>query len=273
MTNTAIIETEDASIGMTGLFDVAGKTVLVTGGAHGIGLMLARGFVDAGAFVIISSRDADACVAAGAQLSSIGTCVPHPADLATTEGIRSVAECAAEFAPRLDVLVNHLDATTRNAIQNRGPASAFDHVLDINLWPAISLTQQVLPQLRAAATVHDPARVINVGSFHWPVNFDGVFPYGGGRAALHILLRKLAPALADERVTVNAIAAGGFPSMLAESEFADAEQPEPSEIAVPLGRLGDADDIVGAAIFLASRASAYLTGAVVPVDGGLTSAR
>lgn len=273
MTEATTIATAQTSIAARGFFDVAGKTVLVTESAHGLGLMLARGFVEAGASVIISSRNADACDAAAAAFSSLGTCIPHSADLGTSEGIRSLAECVTEFSPRLDVLVNHLDAVPRTAIEKCGPATAFDHALDINLWPAITLTHQVLPQLRAAAALADPARVINVGSFRGPADRDGdTFPYGGGRAALHILLRQLAPALADERVAVNAIAACGFPSTMTEGDSTDAGCCEPGA-SVPLGRSGGADDIIGVAVFLASRASAYLTGAVIPVDGGFTGAR
>jgi len=259
---------------MPGLFDVSGKSVLVAGGTRGVALMIARGFIEAGATVMICSRKPDACKAAALELSTLGTCIPYAADLSTSEGISSLAERAAEFSPSLDVLVNNVSAGWRTPSGGRRPNSAFDQLASINLQPALMLTHQLLPQLGAGATADEPARVINLGTPTWPVIREGDnVSYSWRRAALHMLIRRLAPALAPKHVTVNAIAPGPFPTTMTTCVSGDAKQRETHGFEAPLGRLGEPNDIAGAAIFLASRASAYLTGAVIPVDGGVSAAR
>src|SRR5882672_8911789 len=133
------------------MFDVKGKTVLVTGGSRGIGLMIARGFVEAGGTVIISSRKADACAEAAEMLSSVGSCVAHPADLSTQDGLESLTERVTELAPRLNVLVNNAGAAW-GAPLGEFPDSGFDKVLNLNVKAVFSLTQRLLPVLRAAAS-------------------------------------------------------------------------------------------------------------------------
>lgn len=260
------------------LFDVAGKTVLVTGGSRGLGLMIARGFVRAGAVVIISSRKADACKLAADELSAlsspgVGACIAHPADLTTDEGIASLVERVGEITPALDVLVNNAGAAWGAPI-DEFPASAFDKVMNVNVKAVFALTQQLLPQLRAAADAADPARVINIGSV------DGLvisrtenFSYGASKAAVHMLTRKMAAVLAADHITVNAIAPGPFPTKMTAHALDDPRRREQVIDRVPLGRVGTEEDIAGTAIFLASRAGAYLTGSVIPVDGGSSGAR
>lgn len=260
------------------LFDVSGKTVVVTGGSRGIGLMIARGFVAAGATVIISSRKAEACEKAAAQLSALGstgagTCLAHPADLSTDEGLQSLAERVAEAAPRLDVLVNNAGAVW-GAPLGEFPDAAFDKVLNVNVKAVFSLTQRLLPQLRAAATAQDPARVINIGSIDGlVVSRSDNFSYGASKAAVHMLTRKVAATVAKDHITVNAIAPGPFPSKMMAYALDDPELRDSVIERVPLGRVGTPEDVAGTAIFLASRAGAYLTGAVIPVDGGVSGAR
>ncbi|AOW93040.1 3-oxoacyl-ACP reductase [Rhodococcus sp. WMMA185] len=257
------------------LFDVTGKTVVVTGGSRGIGRMIAEGFVQAGATVIISSRKADACADTATELSARGpgACLAHPADLSTAEGVDSLAARVAEVAPILNVLVNNAGATWGAPI-DEFPDSAFDKIFDINVKGVFSLTQKLLPRLRAAGTDVDPARVINIGSI------DGIvlsrtdnFSYGASKAAVHMLTRKMAATLAPQRVTVNAIAPGPFPSKMMAYFLDDPERRKAVESAVPLGRVGTPEDVAGTAIFLSSRAGAYLTGTVIPVDGGSAGTR
>jgi NAD(P)-dependent dehydrogenase (short-subunit alcohol dehydrogenase family) len=261
---------------VTGLFDVRGKTVVVTGGSRGIGLMIARGFVEAGASVLISSRKADACAEAVEALSALeggGTCVAHPADLSTDEGLAGLAARIGEFAPRLDVLVNNAGAVW-GAPLGEFPDAGFDKVLSLNVKAVFSLTQRVLPQLRAAASDADPARVINIGSIDGlVVSQSDNFSYVASKAGVHMLTRKLAATLAPDRVTVNAIAPGPFATKMMAYVLDDPERRRGVEQRVPLGRIGSYEDVAGTAIFLASRAGAYLTGAIVPVDGGASGAR
>ncbi|MFE3293079.1 SDR family oxidoreductase [Rhodococcus sp. NPDC059234] len=258
---------------MAGLFDVAGKTVVVTGGSRGIGLMIARGFVEAGATVIISSRKADACAIAAEELSALGTCIAMPADLSTDEGVTSLAERVAEFTPTLDVLVNNAGATWGAPI-DEFPASGFDKIFDVNVKAVFALTQKLLPRLRAAASAEDPARVVNIGSIDGlVVSGSENYSYGASKAAVHMLTRKVAATLAREHITVNAIAPGPFPTKMTAFVLDDPDLRSAMEANVPLGRVGRAEDIVGAAIFLSSRAGAYLTGTVIPVDGGISGAR
>ncbi|MBA8824232.1 NAD(P)-dependent dehydrogenase (short-subunit alcohol dehydrogenase family) [Saccharopolyspora lacisalsi] len=255
------------------LFDVSGRTVVVTGGSRGIGLMIARGFVEAGATVVISSRKAEACQQAADELSASGTCVAHPADLSTQDGIASLTERVRELSSRVDVLVNNAGATWGAPI-DEFPDSGFDKVFDVNVKAIFALTQQLLPQLRAASSAEDPARVINIGSVDGiAVSASDNFSYGASKAAVHMLTRKLASVTATDGITVNAIAPGPFPSKMMAHALDDPEHRSEIVDRIPLGRPGAPEDIAGTAVFLASRAGAYLTGTVIPVDGGLTGAR
>jgi NAD(P)-dependent dehydrogenase (short-subunit alcohol dehydrogenase family) len=249
------------------LFSVAGRTALVTGGTRGIGLMIARGLVQAGAKVYVSSRKAEACEAAAAELKQYGEAVPLPADLSQeTEIARVPAELAAR-EERLDILVNNAGATW-GAPLDEFPASGWDKVMGLNLRSPFLLTQALLPLLRAAGTPDSPARVINVGSI------DGLhvsplptYSYAASKAGLHHLTRVLAKDLGPQHITVNAIAPGPFESkMMAATLEAVGDQ---IAAAAPLRRIGRPDDMAGVAVYLSSRAGSYVTGAVIPVDGGI----
>jgi NAD(P)-dependent dehydrogenase (short-subunit alcohol dehydrogenase family) len=250
------------------LFSIAGKTALVTGGTRGIGRMIAEGFVEAGASVTISSRKADACAEVAAELSAKGTCVGIPADLSTEAGCRALAEEMASRVDHLDVLVNNAGATWGTPLADFDEA-AFEKVLALNVKGVFHLTKFLVPLLQAAGTVDEPARVINIGSI------DGIrvpeletYSYSASKAAVHQLTRHLAKRLAPI-ITVNAIAPGPFQSkMMAATLDAFGEQ---IAAAAPLKRIGRPDDMAGAAIYLSSRAGAYLTGTIIPVDGGIAT--
>lgn len=254
---------------MNDLFSVQGKTAVVTGGSRGIGLMIARGYVEGGARVYISSRKADACEQAAAELSRAGECLALPADLSSEQECLRLAGELGEREQRVHVLVNNAGATWGAPLEEY-PAAAWDKLLDLNLKAPFFLTRALLPLLRAAATADDPARVINVGSI------DGLrvpplptYAYSASKAGVHHLTRVLARELGPQGVTVNAIAPGPFESkMMARTlrEFGEA-----IVAAAPLGRIGRPDDVVGAALYLAGRAGAYVTGAVIPVDGGIST--
>ncbi len=253
---------------MTGLSSVADKVTLVTGGSRGIGLMIAAGFVEAGANVYISSRKAEVCEQVAKELSAAGRCTPLPADLSTEEGCRLLAQELTRREEHLDVLVNNAGATWGAPLAEFDEA-AWERVLALNLKGVFHLTKFVLPLLEAAGSAEEPARVINIGSIdgiHVPVL--ETYSYAASKAAVHQLTRHLARRLAPS-VTVNAIAPGPFESkMMAATLETIGEQ---IAAAAPLGRIGRPDDMAGTAIFLASRAGAYLTGAVIPVDGGIAT--
>lgn len=254
---------------MRDLFDITGKVALVTGGSRGIGEMIAEGYVANGARTYISARKADACDATAARLSEQGECISIPADLSTTEGARYLADAIREREPQLDILVNNAGATWGAPLETF-PESGWDKVMDINVKGPFFLTQALLPLLEIAATAEDPARIINVGSIDGiNVNMLGTYSYGPSKAAIHHLTRTLAAHLADRNITANAIAPGPFPSKMT----AGIAQTMGEEIRrhVPLGRWGEPADMAGVAIYLASRASAYVSGAVIPVDGGIVA--
>ncbi len=230
--------------------------------------MIATGFVEAGARVYISSRKAQTCDEVAGLLSRLGRCSSLPADLSTEQGCKNLAREFQEREDRLDVLVNNAGATWGAPIEEFDE-SAWERVLALNVKGVFHLTKALIPLLQAAGTDEEPARVINIGSI------DGLhvppldtYSYSASNAAVHQLTRHLAKRLAPE-VTVNAIAPGPFESkMMAATLEAFGEQIAAS---APLKRIGRPDDMAGTAIFLASRAGAYLTGAIIPVDGGIAT--
>jgi NAD(P)-dependent dehydrogenase (short-subunit alcohol dehydrogenase family) len=260
-----------ATPGVRDLFSIAGKVALVTGGARGIGAMIARGYVEAGARVYVASRDAAACEAFAAELSRHGTCRALAADLSREENARRLAAQLAEREPALHILVNNAGASWGAPLAEY-PDAAWDKLLALNVKAVFHLTRALLPQLAAAASPADPARVINVGSI------DGLrvpaletYAYAASKAAVHHLTRVLARKLGPSHITVNAVAPGPFESKMMAATLERFRRE--IEASSPLGRIGTPDDMAGAAIYLASRAGAYVTGAILPVDGGIATTR
>ena len=251
------------------LFGLDGKAAVVTGGSRGIGRMIAGGLLDAGCRVIISARKVGQVTAAAAELAERGPCEAVPADLSTPDGCAALAAAVSERWDSLDILVNNAGASW-GAELDEYPVQGWNKVIDINLGGPFFLTQRLLGLLRAAASAEDPARVINVASV------DGLkvpdmetYSYSASKAGIIHLTRHLAKRLAPEHITVNAIAPGPFDSKMMAFILDDPRTRAALASQVPLGRIGQPDDMAGAAVYLASRAGSYLTGATVPVGGGI----
>ena len=252
------------------LFDIQGKVALVTGGASGIGLMIARGLVRRGVKTYITARDAARAAAAAKGLSADGLCIGLEADLADAEGPKRLAGNFRNAEAQLHILINNAGANETSKLGSVSVAD-WDQVMNVNLRAAFFLAQELLPELRAAASPEDPGRIINIGSIgglHVP-NWDA-FAYGASKAGIHHLTRGLTKRLGPESITANAIAPGPFPSGLTDT---DSEAVKTSIATyVPLGRPGSPQDIEGLVVFLASRAGAYVNGATIPLDGGYLAA-
>ena len=256
-----------STLSINTLFSIADKTVVITGGSRGIGLMIAQTFVENGANVYISSRKAAVCDAVAAELSKIGTCHSIPADLSTSEGRDRLVNAVRSAEDELDVLINNAGANWGEPFATH-PESGYDKVLDLNVKSIFFLTQAFLPLLEKGASKGNPSRVINVGSI------DGIkispmdnLSYGTSKAAVHHLTKGLAVKLGPKNITVNAIAPGPFESKMTEKMLDDSR--EHIVRFCPLGRIGEPQDMGGIAVFLSSAAGAYLNGAVIPVDGGI----
>ncbi|NNF53748.1 MAG: SDR family oxidoreductase [Acidimicrobiales bacterium] len=251
------------------LFSVQGKTAIVTGGSRGIGYMIATGLLSAGARVYITARKAAACDAAAEELSELGECVSLPADLSTSEGMSSFVAAFNQTEDKLHILCNNAGA---NWVAPLGdvPEEGFDKVIDINLKSPFFLTQALLPNLKAAATPQDPARVIMTGSINgiavpWVDNFS----YSASKAGLHMIARHMGQRLAKDHITVNSIAPGPFESKMMAAAL-EGDGKAMVEGMIPLGRIGSPEDMAGTVLWLCSRAGAYITGTVIPIDGGVT---
>lgn len=251
------------------LFDISGKTALVTGGSRGIGLMIARGFVENGVKVYISSRKADACERAAEELSKYGTCIPVAHDLGKMTEVKALIADMKSRETKLDFLINNAGAAWAEPFEKYSE-EGWDKLMNVNLKAIFFLTQGLYPLLKAAGTKDDPARVVNIGSI------DGIlqptlesYAYSASKAAVHHLTHNLAKHLARDNINVNAIAPGPFETKMLAPVLATARDAIVGNM--PRGRIGEDDDMIGAAIFFCSRASAFVTGQVLAVDGGIVT--
>ncbi len=252
------------------LFDLDGKVAVVTGGTRGIGMMIARGLLQAGATVFVSSRKAQAGEDAVAELSRFGEITSIPADLSTEAECVRLADEVTRRSEHVDILVNNAGATWGQPLAEF-PDSGWDKVLALNLKAPFFCARAFLGALERRASLEDPSRIINIGSIDG-LRVPGMptYSYSASKAGVHHLTRVLASELGPRFITVNAIAPGPFESkMMAATleQFGDAIAQ-----AAPLRRIGRPDDMGGTAVYLASRAGSYVTGAVIPVDGGIWAA-
>ena len=251
---------------MENLFNLNGKIALVTGGSRGIGAMIAEGFVRNGVKTYISSRKSDPCDKKAKELSKYGECISIPADLTDMNEMDKLVTKIKDKETKLNILVNNAGAAWGASFDDF-PEIGWDKVMDTNVKSVFFLTQKLVDILETSASTSDPSRIINIGSI------DGLgipraetYSYPASKAAVHQLTKVLANRLANRNINVNAIAPGPFESnMMAHTLEEYGEQIKSS---VPRGRIGVPEDMAGASIFLSSRASSYITGSIIPVDGG-----
>lgn len=256
------------------LFDLTGKVALVTGGSSGIGRMATEGLAAAGARVLICSRKADACEAVAAEINAMdipGSVEGFGGDVASEEGINAIVEEVALRTERLHILMNNAGRTW-GAKLGEHPYDAWEKLLKLNVQGMFHLTQQLLPLLRKAATADDPARVVNVGSVMGEIpKGTATYSYAVSKGAVHHMTRVLSNDLAPEHITVNAIAPGPFVSKMTAFAIGSKEGQDETAKGVPVGRVGRPEDIAGALQYLCGRGGSYLSGAVLPLSGGMQS--
>ena len=256
---------------MKDLFNVEGKVALVTGGSRGIGAMIAEGFVKNGVKTYITSRKSEQCDNKADELSKFGECISIPADLTDMNEMDKLVNYIKENEKQFNFLINNAGAAWGASFDDF-PENGWDKVMDTNVKSVFFLTQKFAKILEQSGNNSDPSRVINVGSI------DGIgipraetYSYPASKAAVHQLTRVLANRLAHRNININAIAPGPFQSnMMAHTLEEYGEQIKSS---VPRGRIGIPEDMAGTAIFLCSKASSYITGSIIPVDGGSLIAR
>lgn len=252
------------------LFSLSGKVAVVTGGSRGIGAMIARGFIDSGVKTYITSRKLEELQATASQLSEFGECIAIQSDLSTLDGVKAFADAVKEREPEIHILVNNAGASWGAPIDEY-PESGWDKVMDLNVKSIFFLTQQLLPVLRAAGNQQDPARVINISSINGLANpLMPVYAYAASKAAVIHMTRHMAADLAREHINVNGIAPGFFHSKMTAGLLDQFEQQLLAK--TPRGRMGEPEDMAGTAIYLSSRASAWVVGHTIVLDGGIIAA-
>ncbi len=251
------------------LFSMQDKICVVTGGSRGLGSYMAQGFLQAGAKrVYITARKRDACISAPEELSQYGECIALPGDVATSEGLQNLVSGLMSREQHIDVLVNNAGAGW-GAPFGEFPEKGWDKTMNVNAKSPFFLIQALAPLLKANASADNTASIINIGSIAGMVgNAVDNFSYAASKAAVHQLTRVLSTELARDHIRVNAIAPGRFYSKMTEFLSNDQEAFEEELQTIPMRRWGEASDIAGVAIMLASKAGAFITGQIIPVDGG-----
>mmetsp|Transcript_50724 Transcript_50724/g.147692 ORF Transcript_50724/g.147692 Transcript_50724/m.147692 type:complete len:300 (+) Transcript_50724:111-1010(+) len=261
------------------LFSVAGRVALVTGGSRGIGLMIAKALVQNGAKVYITARSGAVCDRVAAELTKLGpgSCVSLPGDVTSEEACRAVAATIAKNDGQLHILVNNAGIVSF-AAYDEFPTSAWAKEMGVNVTSIFALTRACTPLLVAGSGGNmNPTHVINVGSANGhPVGnvFDRSPAYTASKAAVAQLTRWFAAKLCRDGVCVNCIEPAVFPSKMAfDHHLVSEEATDAVRLNHPMGRIGHENDMAGIVLFLASRASAFVTGECIGVDGGMANLR
>lgn len=259
--------------GWNSLFSLEGRAALVTGGTSGIGKHIARGLLSAGAQVIVVSRHAEACEETALRLNEefkTQRASGLECDITDEQSLDALPSKLRERSDGLAILINAAGKAW-GAPLHAFPERGWREVMAVNLSGPFGLIQRLLPQLQARASSGDPARIVNLGSISGSLPIGAhAYSYAASKAAIHHLTRVLARELAPAHVTVNAIAPGVFPSRMTAFGLREDVARERVSQRIPLGRLGSPDDIAAAIIYLCSKGGAYVTGAILPVDGGMS---
>jgi len=254
------------------LFSLHNKVALVTGGATGIGRMAAEGLMAAGAHVLVASRKGEACEAVAAELNALnlsGSADGFAGDVGSEDGVAALVDTVNARTDKLHILMNNAGVSWGEALGDF-PYHAWQRVMSVNVAGLFHLSQSLLPLLKATATPENPARVVNVGSVMGEVPMgDGAYSYAASKSAVIHLTRILAKELAGDMITVNALAPGPFVSNMTAFVTADEATRDKVGARVPLQRVGSSEDIAGCMLFLCGRGGAYVSGAVIPVSGGI----
>lgn len=258
---------------LSDIFSMQDKVCVVTGGSRGLGYYMAKGFFAAGAKrVYITARKADACNAAAQELSQYGECISLPGDISTMEEIQKLANTLKEREDSIDVLVNNAGRGWIESFENF-PEMGWDKVMDLNVKSPFFLTRELAPLLANGATPDNTASVINIGSIAGICGETDTLSYAPSKSAIHQVTRNLSVVLAEQNIRVNAIAPGRFFTAMTEYASEDKAQYEAEIRYIPLHRWGEESDINGVAIMLASPAGGFITGQIIPVDGGTSVVR
>jgi NAD(P)-dependent dehydrogenase (short-subunit alcohol dehydrogenase family) len=259
----------DENFQIADLFSLSGKTALITGGSSGLGLMMAKGLLQNGVKVVIASRKQKKCDLALKELKAHGEVYALATDVTQADSREKLLEFIDDKLGSLSILLNNAGANWGASLEDY-PDEGFAKVMDTNLNAVFSLSRDAVPLLSKAASVEDPARIINIGSMdgiHVPiVQRVPTFAYSASKAALHHLTKAMAVELAPKQITVNAVAPGFFESRMTDYVFE--HYLDDIEDDCPLHRVGQPQEIVGIVTYLASKAGSYTNGAVIPVDGG-----
>lgn len=253
---------------MSSLFSLEGRIALVTGGSRNLGKSIAKGYIAQGAKVYISSRKANDCAATAEELGP--NCYALPQDISSVEGAQALASAFAQKEQRLDILVNNAGAAW-GAPFEEFPESGWDKVMNLNLKSPFFLSQALYPLLKAAGSQGQrPAKVINISSIDGQrLNAWETYSYHASKSGLIYLTKRLAARLVKDNIVVSSIAPGAF-----ASDMNKAARDHALELGkrIPLGRIGDEEDLAGTAIYLASRAGDYVVGDTISLDGGIVHA-
>ncbi len=260
------------SSNLQSLFSLEGKTALVTGGGTGLGKIMAETMAQAGAKVLICSRKLANVKKTADEINkklNSNLVIPFEGDISTEAGIEKIYKDVLNKVNKLNILVNNSGATWGEKLGNF-PYSAWSKVLDVNVTGLFHLTQLFINLLEESADKNDPSRIINLGSVMGSApHGDGPYSYSASKAAVHHITRILAKELGPRHITVNAFAPGPFESKMTKFAFSTDTKQKAMAESIPLKRTGRPLDISAATLYLCGKGGGYVTGAILPLDGGI----